>query len=137
MKCALVPSRRNGLMLIVVLSSTLTGGTGIVSAAEPLKPLSKREFQHLVKNARTPLEHAKLSIYYEEKAEEHEAEAKEHQDMAVQFALRPVMSNTKHPMGPLTAEHCRYFAEHCRKVALEMRERARAHRVMSETTVVK
>lgn len=137
MKNTPLPSRRFGLTLIGVLAVALAGGTGIVSAVEPLKPLSKREFQYLLKNTRTPVEHAKLSIYYEAKAEEHEAEAREHQAMAVRFALRPVMSSTKHPMGPLTAEHCRYFAEHCRKVALEMRERARAHRVMSEITVVK
>lgn len=137
MKNTPLPPRRFGLMLIGVLTLALAGGTGIVSAVEPFKPLSKREFQYLLKNARTPLEHAKLSIYYEAKAEEHEAEAREHQDMAVRFALRPVMSSTKHPMGPLTAEHCRYFAEHCRKVALEMREKARAHRVISETTVFK
>jgi len=137
MKHIPLPPRRFGLMLIGVLTLALAGGTGIVSAVEPFKPLSKREFQYLLENARTPLDHAKLSVYYEAKAEEYEAEAKEHQAMAVRFALRPVMSSTKHPMGPLTAEHCRYFAEHCRKVALEMRDRARAHRVMSETTVVK
>ncbi len=131
------PSRRFGLMLIGVLTLALAGGTGNVSAAERLKRLSKKEVQYLLKNASTPLEHAQLSAYYEAKAEEHEAEAKEHQALAELFALRPVMSNTKHPMGPLTAEHCRYYAEHCRKIALEMRVKARTHRAMSETTVVK
>ena len=67
MKNTPLPSRRFGLMLIGVLTLALAGETGIVSAAEPLKPLSKREFQYLLKNARTPLEHAKLSIYYEAK----------------------------------------------------------------------
>ncbi len=130
-------SGRLGLMFIGILALTFTGGAGIVSAAERFKPLSKKEVRYLLKNASTPLEHAKLSVYYEAKAEEHEAEAREHRALAELFALRPVMSSTKHPMGPLTPQHCRYYAEHCRKVALEMREKARIHRGMSETTVVK
>ena len=64
-------------------------------------------------------------------AAKHEAEAREHEALAVQYTRNPRLAASKHTMAPNTAEHFKYFAEHCRNAAKEMKAMASAHEDMA------
>ena len=57
----------------------------------------------------------------------------QHEALAVEYTVNPQMSSSKHPMGPKTAEHCKYYAEHCRNAAREMLAMAAAHEEMAKS----
>jgi len=105
----------------------------VAQAGEP-KSLSSQQVKALVANANTPADHMRLAHYYAAKAEKHEADATEHEALAAEYTRTPRLGASKHPMGPETAEHCKYYAEHCRKAAKEMREMSAAHEKMAKGT---
>ena len=103
------------------------------SAADMKGMLEPKEVKALVANAKTPADHLKLAHHYTMMADKHEAEAKEHEALAVEYAKNPQIAAVKHTMSPNTAEHCKYLAGHCRKAAEEMRALAAAHEEMAKT----
>ena len=102
-------------------------------AAEPKGMLPAQQVKALVANAKTPADHMKLARHYAAMAEKHEADAAEHEALAAQYTRNPQPGASKHPMGPDTAEHCKYYAEHCRKAAMEMRAMSTAHEEMAKS----
>jgi hypothetical protein len=117
----------------MVLAALMVMSARQVLAAEPSGELTSKEVKALVAGAKTPADHMKLARHCTAMAVKHEAEAQEHEALAVEYAANPHMSSTKHPMGPKTAEHCKYYAEHCRNAAKEMRAMAAAHEEMAKT----
>ena len=110
----------------IVLAALMVISAGQVAAAEPKGEMKPNEVKALVASAKTPADNMKLARHYTAMAVKHEAEAKEHEALAAEYTANPQMSSTKHPMGPKTAEHCKYYAEHCRNAAKEMRAMAAA-----------
>lgn len=115
--------------LVIVLFLTVAAGSA--AAVEPKGALKPKEVKALVANAKSPAEHLKLARHFSAMAEKHEAEAKEHDELALEYSRHPQMRG-KIPMAPNTAEHCRYFAEHCRNAAKQMRSMAVAHEEMGK-----
>jgi ATP-dependent helicase YprA (DUF1998 family) len=113
-----------------VLMSALFTTVGL--PAESARTLSKKEVKELIAKAATPAEHNKLAQYYRQKAENLEAEADEHADLAKAYHAQPNVSEVKRPMSPDTAEHCEYLAESLRKAAAEARALAAAHAQMAK-----
>lgn len=105
---------------------------GPARAAEPKEMLKRKELKALVVSAKTPADHMKLARHFTAMAEKHEAEALEHDALAVEYTRRPRLGSSKVPMSPNSAEHCKYYAEHCRKAAKEMRAMAAAHEAMAK-----
>ena len=116
----------------VVLSMLIVLSMGQAPAVEPQGVLSAKEVKALLSNAKTPEDHMKLARHFKAKGAQHEAEAKEHEELAVEYKQNPQLGASKHPMAPNTAEHCQYFAEHCRKAAQELRAMAAAHAEMAK-----
>lgn len=96
------------------------------------KTLSKKQLSELVATAKTAADHRKLAEYYRAAAAKHEAEAKEHVELAAKYKANPTISESKRPGAPDTASHCLTFAEHCRKQAAIMSEMAAMHDEMAK-----
>ena len=96
------------------------------------KTLSKKQLSELVAAAKTAADHRKLAEYYRAAAARHEAEAKEHVELAAKYKANPTISETKRPGAPDTVSHCLTFAEHCRKQAAIMTEMAAMHEEMAK-----
>lgn len=96
------------------------------------KTLSKKQLSELVATAKTAADHRKLAEHYRAAATKHEAEAKEHVELAAKYKANPTISDMKRPGAPDTASHCLTFAEHCRKLAATMGEMAAMHEEMAK-----
>lgn len=117
----------------MMLAAFMVMSAGPAAAVQPTGELKSKEVKALVVSAKTSADHMKLAGHYTAMAVKHEAEAKEHEALAAEYTGNPQMSSTKHPMGPKTAEHCKYYAEHCRKAAKEMRAMAATHEEMAKS----
>jgi hypothetical protein len=120
-----------GLTAALVVVSFLTVAAGTAAAVEPQGALKPKEVKALVANAKSSDDHLKLARHFTAMAEKHQAEAKEHDELALEYS-RNHQKRGKIPMAPNTAEHCRYFAEHCRNAAKQMRSMAAAHEEMAK-----
>lgn len=127
--------RLNWGLTAALMLSLLTVAAGTATAVEPKGALKPKEVKALVANAKSPADHLKLARHFTAMAEKHEAEAKEHEELAAEYSRNPRMGAGagKIPMAGNTAEHCRYFAEHCRNAAKQMRAMAAAHEEMAKT----
>ena len=94
--------------------------------------LSSSQLKKLAVSAATASDHMKLARHYEAVAVKHDAEAKEHEELAEQYTKNPTLHEQKHPMSGETAAHCRHYAEHCRNAAKAAREMAAAHTAMAK-----
>ena len=92
--------------------------------------LSKQDLKTLIGNARSAQDHERLAQHFSAKADQLEAEAKEHQELATQYKANPTMHEMKHPMSGQTAGHCQYLADDLHKAALRARQLATDHREM-------
>jgi glutamate/tyrosine decarboxylase-like PLP-dependent enzyme len=115
-------------MFAVLMTSMLLATVGL--AAD--KTLSKEEVRSLVQKANTPAEHNKLAQYYGQKADQLEAEANEHAQMAKLYKARPNAAVMKHPMSPDTPSHCENLAANLHKAAVEARALSAAHAEMAK-----
>lgn len=116
----------------VVLAMLMALSVSQAPAVEAKGVLSSKEVKTLLTNAKTPADHMKLARHFAAKAAQHVADAKEHEELAVEYKQNPRLGSSKRPMGPDTAEHCQYYAEHCRKAAQEMRAMAAMHEEMAK-----
>lgn len=96
--------------------------------------LGKAELKKLVATASTPQDHEKIAKHFDAKAAQYETDAKDHEELAAEYAASPTGHDQKHPMSGLTAEHCRYFAKEARRAAEEARKIAADHRQMAKPT---
>lgn len=108
----------------VLLAACLTG-------AASAQILSKAELKKAIATASTPADHERIARHFDAKAAQYEADAKDHEELAAEYKAEPTGSQ-KHPMSPLTAEHCLYFAKELRRAAEEARQLARDHRAMAK-----
>jgi len=96
--------------------------------------LGKAELKKLVATASTPQDHERIAKHFDAKAVQYETDAKDHEELAAEYAATPTGHEQKHPMSGLTAEHCRYFAKEARRAAEEARKIAADHRQMAKPT---
>ena len=95
--------------------------------------LDKAELKKLVAMASTPQEHERVANHFDAKAAELDQEAKEHEELAVQYTSHPTLHEQKHPMSPNTAAHCKLFAARTREAAQAARQLAADHRQMAKS----
>ena len=106
---------------------------GQAPAVDNKGELSPKEVKALVANAKTSADHMRLAHHYNAMAAKHEAEAQDHEALAVEYTKNPQLGAVKHTMSPNTAEHCKYFAGHCRNAAKEMKAMAAMHEEMAKS----
>ena len=109
--------------------------TTFMSNVATAQILSKAELKKLVAVANSPAEHERLAKHYDAKAAELEADAKDHDELALEYRKNPQGHDQKHPMSPMTAAHCEYFAKEARAAAQTARKMAADHREMAKTPV--
>ncbi len=116
--------------LLLTLMTILTCGVSL--RADDSKVLNKEELKHLVATAETAQDHHRLAEHFTAKAEQLEAEAQEHTELAAQYKANPTIHEMKHPMSGQTAGHCDYFATSLRKAAQSARKLASDHEEMAK-----
>lgn len=94
--------------------------------------LTKKEVKALVATAKTPEDHLKLARHFRQQADTLEAEAKEHDELALEYRKNPSPMAMKMPMSGRSAEHCEYFARSAREAAKAARELAASHEEMAK-----
>jgi hypothetical protein len=94
--------------------------------------LTKQDLKSLIANGKTAQDHERIAQHFDAKAEQLEAESKEHAALAAEYKARPTAHEAKHPMSPQTAGHCQYFAESLHKASLQARQMATDHRAMAK-----
>jgi hypothetical protein len=94
--------------------------------------LSNDEVKSLVTNAKTSADHNRLSEHFAAKAQAYEAEAKEHDDLAVQYRQTPNPDETKRPGSPRTSAHCSSIGAALHRAAQGARQLASDHAEMAK-----
>jgi hypothetical protein len=89
--------------------------------------LTPGEAQQLNMTARTPKEHRKLGRYFNEEADQFEADAKAHDEMIAAYRNAPIVQSSETSRGVRTIEHCEFLARSDREMAKALREMAAAH----------
>ena len=106
--------------------------SGVLLSADEHGLLSKSELKALIGSAKTAQDHERVAQHFDAKAEQLEAEAKEHEELAAQYKANPSGHETKHPMSGQTAGHCQMFADDFQKAAQRARQMAADHRAMAK-----
>lgn len=96
--------------------------------------MSQQELKSLIASAKTPEDHERIAKHFEAEANQMDAAAKEHEELAAQYKANPSGHAQKHPMSGRTAGHCNYFADDLHKAAKEDRALAADHREMAKGT---
>jgi hypothetical protein len=114
--------------LLLTLMTVLAGGVSL--RAGDRKLLTKDEVKHLVGTAETPQDHQNLAAYFTAKADQLDAEAKEHEDLARVY--QKSTPSAKYP-GPMqTFNHCDSFSKSLEKAAQDARKLATDHEEMAK-----
>jgi hypothetical protein len=116
--------------LLLTAMTVLAGGVSL--QADDSKLLNKDELKHLVSTAKTAQDHQRLAAHFNAKADQLDAEAKEHTELAAQYKSHPTIHEMKHQMSGQTAGHCDYFAASMHKAALDARRLAADHEEMAK-----
>ena len=100
--------------------------------AQQAKPdhLSKQELNSLISTAKTPAEHQRIAVYYQEKAVDYLAQAKEHEQMIAAYKANTSLSTDKNRAS--TISHCEYFAQTFKDLAAKSQELAQLHGQMAK-----
>lgn len=114
-----------------VLVLAFFAATGLLRAQDS-DHMSRQDLKSLIANAKTPEDHERIAKHFDAEADQLEAQAKDHQELAAQYKANPSGQEQKHPMSGRTAGHCKYFADDVSKAAKEDRALAADHRQMAK-----
>jgi hypothetical protein len=118
---------------IVFLSSVVLALVVFAStsqAQQSTEKLSEQQLNTLTSTAKTSADHERISNYYQAKAVEYQAEAKEHEKMIAGYKANPVLSNDKNRVA--TIGHCEYFVATFNALAVNSRQLAASHLRMAQ-----
>jgi hypothetical protein len=118
------------LSLAFVMAAAAFGQT---TSAQQIKPehFSKRQLNTLIAEARTPAEHQRIAQYYQAKAQDYLAQAKEHEQMVAAYKANPSLTAKSQAS---TINHCEYFAQTFKDMAAKSQELAQLHEQMAKET---
>lgn len=97
--------------------------------SEPVQ-LTKQQLNTLIATAKTPADHLKIAAYYRAQADQLQAEADQHAQMAAQFAANPTTNNAK--AARATVGHCTYIAQTLKAKSAKAAALAEEHTRMAE-----
>src|ERR1039458_1501179 len=92
--------------------------------------LSKQQLDTLIANANTPADHERIARYYQAKALDYLAQAKEHEAMVAAYKANSSLSNDKNQAS--TISHCEYFVTTFNALAENSQELATLHERMAQ-----
>ena len=115
-----------------LLLTLMTVLVGVLSLQAVESKLTKDELKSQVANAKTVQDHQRLAAHFTAQADELEAEAQEHTELASTYRDHPTGQDQKHTMSAKTAGHCDYFAKSLHNAALQARQPAADHAEMAK-----
>ena len=95
------------------------------------RAVSKSEIKKLISSGETKAQHERIAEYFDGKATEYEAEAKQHGDMALLYEKSTPTTPTKYPGSMQSFEHCTSLSKALQHAAEEARTLAAEHRKMA------
>jgi hypothetical protein len=104
---------------------------GQTISSQQTKPehLSKRQLNSLIATAKTPAEHQRIAQYYQAKAQDYLAQAKEHKQMVAAYKANPSLTAKSQAS---TINHCEYFVQTFKDLAAKSQELAQLHDQMAK-----
>lgn len=106
-------TRINLLAILTIVALGLSSFVPVAIAAKNKPVLTKKELKVLLKTASEPADHQKIAEYYRQKAFRLRADAKEHLEMAEDYAKNPRFA----AMGPKQLGSLGQGASHCQRWA--------------------
>lgn len=128
-------TRINLLAIFTIITLALSSFVPVTMAAKNKPVLTKKEVKVLLKTASEPADHQKIAEYYRQKALRLRADAKDHLEMAQDYAKYPRLGAMgPKQLGPLGqgATHCRRWAELDEQGAKEAEALAVLHEDMAK-----
>jgi hypothetical protein len=116
------------LSLAFVMTVAALGQTTSASQTKP-EHFSKRQLNTLIATARTPAEHQRIAQYYQAKAQDYLAQAKEHEQMVAAYKANPSLTAKSQAS---TINHCEYFVQTFKDLAAKSQELAQLHEQMAK-----
>lgn len=116
------------LSLAFVMTMAAFGQTTSAPQTEP-EHFSKRQLNTLIAGARTPAEHQRIAQYYQAKAQDYLAQAKEHEQMVAAYKANPSLTAKSQAS---TINHCEYFVKTFNELAVKSKELAQMHEQMAK-----
>ena len=103
---------------------------GQTTSAQQTKPehFSKRQLNTLIAEAKTPAEHQRIARFYQAKAQDYLAQAKEHEQMVAAYKANPSLTAKSQSS---TINHCEYFVKTFNELAVKSQELAKLHEQMA------
>jgi len=124
--------RTLSILSILSLAFVMTAASfGQTASAQQTKPehFSKRQLNTLIAEARTPAEHQRIAQYYQAKAQDYLAQAKEHEQMVAAYKANPSLTAKSQAS---TINHCEYFVQTFKDLAAKSQELAQLHEQMAK-----
>src|SRR5260370_294231 len=119
--------------LAVVMTVAAFGQTPAAPNPNPER-LSRKQLNTLIATAKTAAEHERIAQYYQTKALDFLAQAKEHEAMVAAYKANSTLSNDKNRAS--TISHCEYFVQTFNALADNSRELATLHERMANEAPV-
>jgi len=117
----------------VVLALVFFASTS--SAQQSPEKLTKQQLATLIATAKTPAEHERIAQYYQAKAVEYQADAREHEQMIAVYKANSILSNDKNQIN--TIGHCQYFVSTFNALAENSQQLAVSHERMAQEAPAK
>jgi len=118
--------------LLTTAVAVLAVFVSVPAVADDSKILKKSDLNTLVANAKTAQDHQRLADHFTAKAEQLEADAQEHDELAGKYKANPGIHEMKHPGSQQTASHCTMMARNLREAAKQSKELAAEHQAMAK-----
>jgi len=99
------------------------------------RPLTKRELNTLLKNAKTPADHLRIASYYREEAQRLRSRSEEYLRQAAVYDKNPPFPALESKQGTafgMGAGHCRYWAKQDAEAAAKADAQAALHEDMAK-----
>jgi|SRR5271166_1277580 len=117
------------LSLAFVMTVAAFGQTPSTQQPKP-EHLSKQQLNTLIATAKTAAEHESIAQYYQAKALDYLAQAKEHEAMVAAYKANSTLSNDKNQAS--TISHCEYFVTTFKALTDNSQDLAALHERMAK-----
>jgi hypothetical protein len=128
-------TRINLLAILTIVALALSSFVPVAMATKNKPVLTKKELKVLLKTASEPADHQKIAEYYRQKALRLRADAKEHLEMAEDYAKHPRFAAMEVKQGASFgqgASHCQRWAQLDEQEAKEAEALAVLHEDMAK-----
>jgi uncharacterized membrane-anchored protein YhcB (DUF1043 family) len=121
-----------GVQTALLLTVMTVVAGSVLLRADDSKLLKKDELRHLITTGETAQDHQRLAAHFTAKADQLDAEAKEHEELAQFYRKNTPANPTKYPGTMQTFNHCDSLSQSLKQAAESARQLAADHREMAK-----